>query len=160
MGRGPDLPSKGNRDVGRSTFADGWEAALSTSEIHPSDVTAFADSATFFGYDRKQTRLFLEAVAARLAELERTVEELRGRELQVGDALIVATSVARWIEGEAHARAEAIEEESNMARGLLVAELERADAGLDELLSALRRASHDPEAARRESILHLGNGSK
>jgi cell division septum initiation protein DivIVA len=145
--------------------------AATTSELHPADVRAFATSATFFGFDRKQTRTFLERVANRLEELEHEAQGFRDRESAISETLIAATTVARSIEHdarsrsksleqEAKARVAAVEQEHRQTHRRIVDGLERANVELSSLIAALRPTTVAvPEPARPQAVPSLGERS-
>jgi hypothetical protein len=116
--------------------------------VDAASIRAFADSSGVFGFDRRQTRAFLQRVAHRIEALEYEVQTAREREASVGAALIAATEASRTLEQatsdrmaererEASERIERIEREGRATRERLVTDLQQAAAHLDELFSML-----------------------
>jgi hypothetical protein len=116
--------------------------------VDAASIRAFADSAGVFGYDRRQTRAFLQRVAHRIEALEYEVRTAREREASVGAALIAATEASQALEQEttdriaarereAGERMERLEREARVTRERLVADLQQAAAHLDGLFTML-----------------------
>jgi hypothetical protein len=123
--------------------------------VDAASIRAFADSAGVFGFDRRQTRAFLQRVAHRIEALEYEVQTAREREASVGAALIAATEASQTLEQatvdrlasrerEASEQIERLEREARVTRERLVADLQQAAAHLDELFSML---GLDPDAS-------------
>lgn len=129
--------------------------------VTSAEIVAFAQSIGFFGFDRRQTRRFLNRIAASIGQLEQEVSDSRAKEHAIGQSLIVAASTARSItdsataqvaarEQEAAARIRKLEEESLSTRLRLVAQLRQCSTGLDELIAGLSPDEPAPEGASGE----------
>lgn len=126
--------------------------------VDAASIRAFADSAGFFGFDRRQTRAFLQRVAHRIEALEYEVQTAHEREASIGGALIAATEASQALE---HASAERIatrereateriadlEVEARATRDRLVRDLQQAAAHLDGLFEMLG-LDHESTAVR------------
>ncbi len=122
--------------------------------VDAASIRAFADSAGFFGFDRRQTRAFLQRVAHRIEALEYEVQTAHEREASIGGALIAATEASQALEQasveriaarerEATERIAGLEVEARVTRDRLVRDLQQAAAHLDGLFEML---GLDPEA--------------
>jgi hypothetical protein len=116
--------------------------------VDAASIRAFADSAGVFGFDRRQTRAFLQKVAHRIEALEYEVRTAHEREASVGAALIAATEASQSLEQaaadriatrerEAMERIERLEREARVTRERIVADLQQAAAHLDGLFATL-----------------------
>jgi hypothetical protein len=163
--QGPGRPRLSTQRAPTKRVYGAWVPSTRPDRPTPVDaasIRAFADSAGFFGFDRRQTRAFLQRVAHRIEALEYEVQTAHDREASVGGALIAATEASQALEEasveriaarerEAIERIEVLEREARVTRERLVTDLQQAAAHLDGLFEML---GLDPEASPVRS-LHL-----